>query len=264
MPPLLTEEESALDPYALLNLDTSADEKAVRKAYRQLSLKYHPDRNPDPAAAAKFREISLSLEILVDHAKRAYVDTRLEAERVRKERYAELDKKRKKLVDDLNAREEEAKKARVDQVERGKRMQEEERVMEEGRRMMEEAKKRRAASAQAAAATNAAGSDGHAMDKGRVGMADRRGVTARLRQTVRHILQMHRHHRAVLNRPSLPHRYPLRSKSLRHIRSTRPTTPLSYHPSSRPTRPWLLCRSRRHRKQQEQVQIRPASLKRAS
>ena len=153
MAPLLTDEEAALDPYALLSLPASADEKAIRKAYRQQSLKYHPDRNPDPAAAVKFREISLALEILVDGSKRAYVDTKLEGERKRKERYAELDKKWKKLVDDLVAREEDAKKARVEQVERGKRAQDEERVREEGRRLMEEAKARRAAQSQSQAAT---------------------------------------------------------------------------------------------------------------
>lgn len=44
MPPLLSEEESALDPYTLLNISSTATEKDVRKAYRQKSLKYHPDR----------------------------------------------------------------------------------------------------------------------------------------------------------------------------------------------------------------------------
>ena len=180
MAPLLTEEEAALDPYALLNIDPTADDKAIRKAYRQTSLKYHPDRNPDPAAAIKFREISLSLEILIDGAKRAYLDTRLAAERQRKERYAELDKKRKKLVDDLNAREEEAKKARVEMQERGKRMQEEEGVKEAGRRMMEEAKARRAAAVASAASRqsredeSAVGANGNGNGSGH-GYADQSG-----------------------------------------------------------------------------------------
>lgn len=99
MAPLLTEEESALDPYTILSVSLTSTEKDIRKAYRQASLKYHPDRTSHPDAPAKFREISLALEILVDVAKRQYVDGKLEGERRRKEKYAELDKKRKVMVD---------------------------------------------------------------------------------------------------------------------------------------------------------------------
>jgi hypothetical protein len=47
MPPLLDDEESALDPYGVLGLSSSATEKDIKKAYRQLSLKYHPDKVSD-------------------------------------------------------------------------------------------------------------------------------------------------------------------------------------------------------------------------
>jgi hypothetical protein len=47
----------------------------------------------------RFREISLSIEILSDPAKRTYVDTRLETDRKRKEKYAQSDKKRKDMID---------------------------------------------------------------------------------------------------------------------------------------------------------------------
>lgn len=40
----------------LLQLERGATEKEVKKAYRQLSLIYHPDKNPDPAAATYFAE----------------------------------------------------------------------------------------------------------------------------------------------------------------------------------------------------------------
>jgi hypothetical protein len=49
--------------------------------------------------AVRFREISLSIEILSDPAKRTYVDTRLETDRKRKEKYAQSDKKRKDMID---------------------------------------------------------------------------------------------------------------------------------------------------------------------
>jgi len=49
----------AKDPYKLLGLTKSASEKDIRKAYRALAKKYHPDVNPDnPKIAEKFKEIS--------------------------------------------------------------------------------------------------------------------------------------------------------------------------------------------------------------
>lgn len=59
------------DYYAILNVprDASADE--IKKAYRQLALKYHPDKNPDDKAAAfKFRAVTEAYEVLCDDAQR--------------------------------------------------------------------------------------------------------------------------------------------------------------------------------------------------
>ena len=44
MAPLLNEEESALDPYAVLGLETTATDKEIKQAFRKMSLKCHPDR----------------------------------------------------------------------------------------------------------------------------------------------------------------------------------------------------------------------------
>jgi DnaJ family protein C protein 17 len=46
-----------------------------------------------------FRQISLSLELLLDTSKRSYLDTKLETDRKRREKYSELDKKRKAMID---------------------------------------------------------------------------------------------------------------------------------------------------------------------
>ena len=63
------------DYYEILGLDRSADEKEVKKAYRRLAMKHHPDRNPDDATAEdKFKEATEAYEILSDAQKRAAYD----------------------------------------------------------------------------------------------------------------------------------------------------------------------------------------------
>lgn len=63
------------DYYEVLGIDRSADEDAVKKAFRKLALKYHPDRNPgDQQAEAKFREASEAYKVLSDATQRAKYD----------------------------------------------------------------------------------------------------------------------------------------------------------------------------------------------
>jgi translocation protein SEC63 len=60
-------EVQTFDPFNILEIDTGADSKAIKKAYRRLSLQYHPDKNPgDRAAEAKFMMISKAYEALTD------------------------------------------------------------------------------------------------------------------------------------------------------------------------------------------------------
>jgi len=63
------------DYYETLGVDRGADEKALKSAYRKLAMKYHPDRNPDDAAAeAKFKEVNEAYDVLKDADKRAAYD----------------------------------------------------------------------------------------------------------------------------------------------------------------------------------------------
>lgn len=63
------------DYYEVLGVDKNADEAALKKAYRQLAKKYHPDANPgDEEAAAKFKEASEAYAVLSDADKRRQYD----------------------------------------------------------------------------------------------------------------------------------------------------------------------------------------------
>ena len=63
------------DYYEVLGVDKSADEATIKKAYRQLAKKYHPDMNPgDESAAEKFKEASEAYAVLSDPEKRQKYD----------------------------------------------------------------------------------------------------------------------------------------------------------------------------------------------
>jgi len=66
---------SKRDYYEILDIDKSADEKDIKKAYRKMAMKYHPDRNQgDSEAEEKFKEINEAYEILSDSQKRSRYD----------------------------------------------------------------------------------------------------------------------------------------------------------------------------------------------
>lgn len=63
------------NPYSILGVQKSADEKAIKSAFRKLAMKYHPDQNADnKSAQAKFAEINQAYEIIGDKEKRAQYD----------------------------------------------------------------------------------------------------------------------------------------------------------------------------------------------
>ena len=65
------------DFYEILGVNRDADDEAIKKAYRKLAMKHHPDRNPEDkgkGAEEKFKEAKEAYEILSDADKRAAYD----------------------------------------------------------------------------------------------------------------------------------------------------------------------------------------------
>src|SRR4029077_11266552 len=63
------------DFYTVLGVNRDASEEAIKKAYRKLAMKHHPDRNPeDKASEEKFKEAKEAYEVLTDPKKRPAYD----------------------------------------------------------------------------------------------------------------------------------------------------------------------------------------------
>ena len=63
------------DYYDVLGIDRNADEKTIKKAYRKLAKKYHPDTNAGNADAAdKFKEVNEAYDVLSDPKKKKMYD----------------------------------------------------------------------------------------------------------------------------------------------------------------------------------------------
>jgi molecular chaperone DnaJ len=66
---------SKKDYYETLGVERSAEKATIKKAYRKIAMKFHPDKNPDnPEAEAKFKEASVAAEVLLDEQKRQKYD----------------------------------------------------------------------------------------------------------------------------------------------------------------------------------------------
>ncbi|CAF3587916.1 unnamed protein product [Rotaria sp. Silwood1] len=62
------------DFYKILGLSKGASDEDIKKAYRKLALKYHPDKNKEPGAEEKFKEVAEAYEVLSDPKKKEIFD----------------------------------------------------------------------------------------------------------------------------------------------------------------------------------------------
>lgn len=66
---------TARDYYEVLGVERTADAEEIKRAYRRMAMKYHPDRNPgDTDAEAKFKEAAEAYEVLADEGKKQIYD----------------------------------------------------------------------------------------------------------------------------------------------------------------------------------------------
>jgi len=62
------------DYYKILGIAKGATEDDIKKAYRKMALKFHPDKNKAPGSEEKFKEIAEAYEVLSDKRKREVYD----------------------------------------------------------------------------------------------------------------------------------------------------------------------------------------------
>jgi len=67
--------ETKRDYYEVLGVERNATRDQIKHAYRRLAIRYHPDKNKDPGASAKFRELAEAYAVLSDETKRKEYDT---------------------------------------------------------------------------------------------------------------------------------------------------------------------------------------------
>lgn len=135
-----------VDLYTFLSLSSGPASSAaeIKKAYRQTSIKYHPDKvAPTPENLANFHLLQVALATLTDADAKTKYDSQRDARLRRRAEVEALDARRRKLREDLEARETNVGDVRVDGPRGQKRTMDQRetsirRIAEENRRKMEE------------------------------------------------------------------------------------------------------------------------------
>ncbi|XP_017771679.1 PREDICTED: dnaJ homolog subfamily C member 17 [Nicrophorus vespilloides] len=126
------------DLYELLGIEIESSTNDIKKAYRKKALNCHPDKNPDnPNAAAEFHRLTKILEVLTDETARKAYDRVLKGKKEAALRHKQLDSKRQKLKEDLEARERVVSKG-VQKSDADKLKEEIERLRKEGSKLVQD------------------------------------------------------------------------------------------------------------------------------
>eukprot|EP01098_Paradermamoeba_levis_P006887 TRINITY_DN2852_c0_g6_i1.p2 TRINITY_DN2852_c0_g6~~TRINITY_DN2852_c0_g6_i1.p2 ORF type:complete len:243 (-),score=100.16 TRINITY_DN2852_c0_g6_i1:207-935(-) len=97
------------DLYAIVGVKEFATKEEITKAFRKKAPKIHPDKNPhDPLASEKFQRLRHAYETLLNDEKRKVFDNVIKAKMEKKKRDLAMDDARRKMMEDLLAREAEA------------------------------------------------------------------------------------------------------------------------------------------------------------
>lgn len=91
--------------YSILEIHKTDDQEAIKKAYKKLIKKYHPDKNKDADTVEKFDKIKIAYELLKNEELKALYDSKLKAKEERKSKQKVMNVKRKKFIEDLENRE---------------------------------------------------------------------------------------------------------------------------------------------------------------
>ncbi|CAO1617775.1 unnamed protein product [Parajaminaea phylloscopi] len=172
-----SDEVSVTDAFAMLQLAPTATPGEIRKSYRVLSLKYHPDKvskdvSPEQASH-RFDLLHKAYELLSDPATRERLAKQAAEEAQRRERVGKFEAERKKMSDELEQREkEQEERRRGERAALKKRQHDLHFLKEESRRLREERSKSQAAAAKRAAeaaptvATHTKSDSGEALAEG--------------------------------------------------------------------------------------------------
>lgn len=113
-----------MNHYEILGIEFTATDKEIRKAVREKSLLYHPDKvGDDQKAAELFHQIQIAKETLLDPVLKPTYDSKIKAEQLRDLRFKEMNQQRQQEKVNLEKREEEARKRKYEEMNEKEQMQ---------------------------------------------------------------------------------------------------------------------------------------------
>lgn len=93
------------DLYEILEIDQTDDQDIIKKAYKKLIKKYHPDKNKESNTVEKFDQIKIAYELLKNFELKALYDNRQKSKQERVIKKKQMDSKRRKFMEDLENKE---------------------------------------------------------------------------------------------------------------------------------------------------------------